>query len=111
MCSRAKPRLPRTAFRSWAKAAPSRSAPAGCRSGSKWAISSGPRAALCIGRTSRRTPFDLDKPFLSETGYRSFFGLGAEPFAGITPEEFAIKVIATHVGQSLKDKLVMIRPE
>lgn len=54
---------------------------------------------------------DRDKPFLSETGYRSFMGLPAALVPGLTPDAFAAEVIAAHVSRALKDKLVSIRPE
>ncbi len=53
---------------------------------------------------------DWDKPFLSQTGYRSFMGLHAALVPGLTPDAFACEVIAAHVGKSLKGKLVAIRP-
>jgi hypothetical protein len=40
---------------------------------------------------------DLDKPFFSETGYRSFLGLEAAEEAGLTPATFTAKVIASCV--------------
>ena len=51
---------------------------------------------------------DPDKPFLSCTGYRSFLGCSAEPQAGLTPDEFAGKVIEAHIADELGGKLVMI---
>lgn len=36
---------------------------------------------------------DHDKPFFSETGYRSFLGLGAQAAPGLTPDAFTAKVI------------------
>lgn len=51
---------------------------------------------------------DPDRPFLSSTGYRSFLGIGAAPVAGLLPDEFASKVIAAHVAQELKGKLLAI---
>ncbi|EKS35369.1 hypothetical protein [Afipia clevelandensis] len=40
---------------------------------------------------------DLDKPFFSETGYQSFIGLQAAEEAGLTPDAFTAKVIASCV--------------
>lgn len=40
---------------------------------------------------------DWDKPFLSETGYRSFMGMHAALVPGFTPDAFAREVIAAHV--------------
>ncbi|MBC7314495.1 MAG: hypothetical protein H5U11_18540 [Rhizobium sp.] len=51
---------------------------------------------------------DLDKPFLSQTGYRSFLGIHADPVAGLTPPEFAAKVVTAHVERDLKGKLFTI---
>jgi hypothetical protein len=51
---------------------------------------------------------DHGQPFISETGYRSFLGIGADPVAGLTPDEFAAKVIAAHVERELKGRLVPI---
>lgn len=53
---------------------------------------------------------DFDKPFLSETGYRSFLGLHADPVAGLLPDEFAAKVIAAYVARECKGRLVSIKP-
>jgi hypothetical protein len=49
-----------------------------------------------------------DKPFISETGYRSFLGLNGELCAGQTTEAFATDVIAAHVARALKGRLVSI---
>lgn len=51
---------------------------------------------------------DFDRPFISETGYRSFLGIHAEPVPGITPDAFAEKVIAGHVAREMKGRLVAI---
>jgi hypothetical protein len=51
---------------------------------------------------------DFERPFISETGYRSFLGLHAEPVPGITPDVFAEKVIAGHVAREMKGRLVAI---
>lgn len=53
---------------------------------------------------------ERDKPFLSETGYRSFLGIHAEPQAGLVPDEFVAKVIRAHVDRELKGTLRMIEP-
>jgi hypothetical protein len=52
-----------------------------------------------------------DKPFLSETGYRSFIGLRGGLQPGMTPDSFAREIIALHVSRELKGKLVAIKPE
>lgn len=58
---------------------------------------------------------DWDKPFLSETGYRSFMGLQAALVSGLTPDTFAAKAIEAHVAKELKGRLRAIekryRPE
>jgi hypothetical protein len=51
---------------------------------------------------------DLERLFLSETGYRSFLGIHAEPAPGLAPDAFAAKVIAAHVAQELKGRLLAI---
>jgi hypothetical protein len=54
---------------------------------------------------------EWDKPFLSETGYRSFLGLFGVLRADATPESFACRAIAMHVARELKGRLLTIRPE
>mgnify|MGYP001281711116 CR=1 FL=1 len=51
---------------------------------------------------------DFDCPFLSQTGYRSFLGIHAEPVPDLTPDEFARKVIAAYVTRDLNGKPVAI---
>jgi hypothetical protein len=51
---------------------------------------------------------DETRPFLSETGYRSFLGIGAEPVPSLLPDEFCRKVIGAYVAHELKGKLVAI---
>jgi hypothetical protein len=51
------------------------------------------------------------KPFLSETGYRSFIGLRAGLQPGMTPDSFAREIIALHVARELKGKLLAIKQE
>lgn len=52
---------------------------------------------------------DLDKPFLSETGYRSFLGCGGALQPGFTPATFAAEIIAAYVRHELKGRLVAIK--
>ncbi len=52
---------------------------------------------------------DWEKPFLSETGYRSFLGIHAELVPGITPDRFAAEVIEAHVCKNMKGKLVSVK--
>lgn len=54
---------------------------------------------------------DYDRPFLSETGYRSFLGIYADPVPDLTPDEFAGKIIAAYVARELKGRLATIKPE
>lgn len=54
---------------------------------------------------------EWDKPFFSETGYRSFLGLSGEPHPGMTPDSFVREVITAHVRRELKGKLLRIKPE
>jgi hypothetical protein len=50
------------------------------------------------------------RPFISETGYRSFLGIHADPTPGLTPDTFAQKVVAAHIKDELKGKLLAIEP-
>lgn len=54
---------------------------------------------------------EIDKPFLSETGYRSFLGVGGELQPGFTPDSFAAAIVAAHVQRDLKGRLLAIKPE
>lgn len=54
---------------------------------------------------------DQDRPFLSETGYRSFLGIHADPAPGFMTDEFALKAIEIYVAQDLKGKLRAIKPQ
>jgi hypothetical protein len=51
---------------------------------------------------------DYDRLFLSQTGYRSFLGIYADPVPGLTPAAFVRKVIATYIERDLNGKLVTI---
>ena len=51
---------------------------------------------------------DYDKPFLSETGFRSFIGYRADLEAGMTVDVFAKSLIEYHVKNALKGKLLAI---
>jgi hypothetical protein len=48
---------------------------------------------------------DYQRPFISETGYRSFIGCQADVVAGITPDEFARETIEAHILRDCKGKL------
>jgi hypothetical protein len=52
-----------------------------------------------------------DKPFFSETGFRSFIGVHAESSPGITPDVFAREVIAAHIRGECKGKLRPVNAE
>lgn len=53
---------------------------------------------------------DPSKPFLSETGYRSFLGCTVPPKAGMTPEHFVQRVMEAYVATELRGKLLHINP-
>jgi hypothetical protein len=53
---------------------------------------------------------DYLRPFISETGYRSFLGIHADPAPGLTPDTFAQKIVAAHIEGELKGKLLAIEP-
>jgi hypothetical protein len=50
-------------------------------------------------------------PFFSETGFRSFIGVHAEPTPGIKPDEFAREVIAAHIRGECKGKVRPVKQE
>jgi hypothetical protein len=55
---------------------------------------------------------EWNRPFLSETGYRSFVGLRGGLQPGMTPDSFVREIIALHVSRDLKKgRLVAIKPE
>jgi hypothetical protein len=49
-------------------------------------------------------------PFLSDTGYRSFMGVGGALRAGFTPDTFAASIVEAFVERELKGKLKKIVP-
>lgn len=51
---------------------------------------------------------DPTKPFLSETGYRSFLGVTVSPEIGMTTERFVQRVVAAHVDTELNGKLLRV---
>lgn len=51
-----------------------------------------------------------DKPFLSDTGYRSFLGVGGALCPGYTPDQFATGIVGAFVEKELKGKLSRIVP-
>lgn len=52
---------------------------------------------------------DWQAPFLSETGFRSFLGIHAEPCAGLHPEAFCARMIEAHVRGPLRGRLLAIK--
>lgn len=54
---------------------------------------------------------EWDKPFLSETGYRSFLGVGGALEPGYTPESFCAAIIEAYVTRELKGRLRKIAPQ
>lgn len=54
---------------------------------------------------------DLDKPFISETGYRSFLGLSAPILPSLTPDAFATECLEAYVRRDLKGKPVKLDPK
>jgi hypothetical protein len=54
---------------------------------------------------------DYDRPFLSETGYRSFIAIGGELEPGFAPDRLAREVIAAQIKRENKGKLLSIKPE
>lgn len=50
------------------------------------------------------------KPFLSETGYRSFLGVGGALAPGYTPDMFAAGIVGAYVERELKGRLRKIVP-
>jgi hypothetical protein len=51
---------------------------------------------------------DKDRPFLSETGFRTFLGVSGQLVPGLTTEDFARETIAAHVRCELKGRLLPI---
>lgn len=51
---------------------------------------------------------DPAKPFISETGYRSFLGIYSPPAAGIAPEAHVCRVIEACIAQDLRGRLTGI---
>ena len=51
---------------------------------------------------------DPGRPFISETGYRSFLSVPLAPLPGLPPDTFAAEVIKAHIRQEMKGKLVAV---
>jgi hypothetical protein len=54
---------------------------------------------------------DLDKPFTSETSFRSFLGAGGALRPGFTPDRFAAAIIEAYVAKDCRGKLVRVPPK
>lgn len=63
----------------------------------------------CVGFSAHAV--DWAKPFLSETGYRSFLGASADLQPGWTPEDYCRAVVAAYVRRELKGRLPLTQPE
>ena len=53
---------------------------------------------------------DAERPFISDTGFRSFLGVQADPLPGLSPEDFVRRVIESWIERDLKGKLRTIAP-
>ncbi len=53
---------------------------------------------------------DLDRPFLSETGFRSFLGYGPGDTPGLTVDAYVRPIIEGHVKAELHGRLLPIAP-
>jgi len=54
---------------------------------------------------------EYDRPFFSETGFRSFLGIHADAAPGLTPDTFASEIVAAYVAGECKGRLVAIEPK
>lgn len=54
---------------------------------------------------------ERDKPFVSETGFRSFLGVYADLPSGQTPESFVNTVVRSHIRAVLRGRLLDIKAE
>jgi hypothetical protein len=52
-----------------------------------------------------------DKPFFSETGYRSFLSVRADMVPGLTPDAFAKLAIESYIAGECKGRLRAVKPE
>jgi len=57
------------------------------------------------------TVVEPDKPFVSETGYRSFIGVHAKLAPGLTPDVFAREVIQSYLKAECKGNLRPVKQE
>ena len=53
---------------------------------------------------------DWQRPFISETGYRSFLGVCGDPVPGLTPAAYVEQCILAHVRRELRGRLLAIEP-
>lgn len=54
---------------------------------------------------------EADKPFISDTGYRSFLGAHAQLVPGLTPDMFAREVIVAYIKDECKGRLRSVKQE
>ena len=54
---------------------------------------------------------ERDKPFLSQTGYRSFLSVHANMRPGLTPDVFAREAIETYIKTECKGRLRSVKAE
>ena len=52
-----------------------------------------------------------DRPFLSETGYRTFIGYQPETPPGMTPDQCAVEIIKVYMAREMKRGPIAIKPE
>lgn len=52
---------------------------------------------------------EYDKPFLSETGYRSFIGAQGTVVSGFTPDRYAEEIIRSYIQRECKGKVLRIK--
>jgi hypothetical protein len=79
-----------------------------CASGSNCTACFGIGSTFCLFPCFYARAVDLDRPFLSETGFRSFLDVSGQLVPGLTTEDFAREAIAAHVRQELKGRLLPI---
>ena len=53
---------------------------------------------------------DWQRPFISETGYRSFLGVCGDPVPGLTPAAYVEQCVMAYVRRELRGRLVTIEP-
>jgi hypothetical protein len=71
----------------------------------------GVRGSISLWPGFSANAVEPDKPFFSETGYRSFLDGHAEMAPGMTPDVFAREVIAAHIKGECKGRLRPVKGE